>query len=346
MDIKRRSFLTGLAAAGAACMVPTKKAEATTDDNSYATLIDLTKCNGCPDRGTPACVAACRTENADRFPEPDPAMLKDYWPQKKHEDWSKKRDLTSRLTPYNWIFVQHAKVEVDGKTEEVTIPRRCMHCDNPPCVKMCPFGAKNKAKEGPVYINENLCMGGAKCRTVCPWDVPQRQAGVGIYTYMDPMPVGGGSMFKCDLCRHRLEKGQKPACVEACPRGAMKIGTRKEIYAKAEKLRKRYNGYIYGDKQNGGTSTLYVSKVPFDAIDKALVAQAREPKKVMRLGETENMLEDHSEKAIMALTAPVLGAIGAFAATVAKQEKKKDEPQPPATFPDEPEAVAEKGGAE
>lgn len=320
--ISRRAFLGSMAAAGVACAIPSSEAQAASiGGDTYATLIDLTKCDGCPGQEMPACVSACRTANAHKFPEPDPAMLKDYWPQPKHEDWSDKRHITDRLTPYNWLFVQNVTVEHEGDQVEMNVPRRCMHCDNPPCVKLCPFGANTKTPEGPVYIKENTCFGGAKCRDVCPWNVPQRQAGVGIYTYLDPMPVGGGVMYKCDLCRDRLAEGKEPACVEACPNNAMHIGTRDEIYTKAEELREAYSGYIYGDKQNGGTSTLYVSQVPFEKIDEALVAEAEDPKKLMRLHNAENMLENRIDLTRLALAAPVVGAIGALAATRSKKNR-------------------------
>jgi len=318
MKLSRRSLLAGIAASAGASAVPREaRAETVGDGTKVATLIDLTKCDGCPDRDTPACVSACRTKNADNFPEPDPAMLKDYWPQPKHEDWSKKRGLISRLTPYNWIFVQKLKVEHEGQTVEVTVPRRCMHCDNPPCANLCPFGAMKKTQEGPTYVDHDLCFGGAKCRTVCPWDVPQRQAGVGFYTNIDPVPVGGGSMFKCDLCKDLLAIGQEPACVAECPQDAMHIGPRDEIFARADKLAAEYGGHIYGKDENSGTSTLYVSKVPFDKIDAAIAASAKpgkdgKPGKVMRMNTTRNLVEAHSGLAVAGLLAPVVGAAAAF----------------------------------
>ena len=108
-----------------------------------------------------------------------------------------------------------------------------MHCDNPPCAKLCPFGVKHKTPEGPVYIDHNLCFGGAKCRTVCPWSVPQRQAGVGIYTLWQRfLPAGGGVMFKCDLCRERLLSGDRPLCIDACPNKSMQIGRRMKSFRK------------------------------------------------------------------------------------------------------------------
>lgn len=319
----RRAFLGGVAAAGVASVMPAEEARAAVSGDTYATLIDLTKCDGCPGRDTPACVAACRSANTHKFPEPDPAMLKDYWPQKKHEDWSDKRHLTNRLTPYNWLFVQRVTVDMDGTPTEAHIPRRCMHCDNPPCVKLCPFGAKNKTPEGPVYINESLCMGGAKCRDVCPWNVPQRQAGVGPYTNIDPIPAGGGVMFKCDLCRDRLAEGGTPACVESCPRDAMHIGTRREIVAKAEELRQRYNGEIYGDTQNGGTSTFYVSSIPCSKIDAAIRAEAEKPTTAMRLHNPKSIMQNNTGWQTAVLAAPVVGALGAFAALNAKKTEQK-----------------------
>lgn len=327
MKISRRAFLGGIAAAGAVSLLPAEEAHAAVGGDTYATLIDLTQCDGCAGRETPACVTACRTANAHKFPEPDPAMLKDYWPQKKHEDWSDKRHQTDRLTPYNWLFVQKVTVDMGGTPTEAHIPRRCMHCDNPPCVKLCPFGAKNKTLEGPVYINEALCMGGAKCRDVCPWNVPQRQAGVGPYTKIDPVPAGGGVMYKCDLCRDRLAEGGLPACVEACPRGAMHIGTRNEIVALAEELRQRYNGEIYGDTQNGGTSTFYVSAIPFHTIDAAIRAKAEKPAQAMRMHNPRSIMQANTGWQTAVLAAPFVGALGAFAALSAKKNEQKNQQQ-------------------
>ncbi len=318
MKFTRRTFLAGMGAAAAAAVVPTREARAAVREDSWATLIDLSLCDGCEGKGTPRCVSSCREVNATKFPEPDPAMLKDYWPQPMHEDWSSRRDVTGRLTPYNWTFVQRVEVEHEGRLQIVSVPRRCMHCDNPPCVKLCPFGTNKKTVEGPVYIDPALCFGGAKCRTVCPWSVPQRQAGVGIYTHLDPLPVGGGVMYKCDLCRDRLAQGVRPSCIDACPQKAMQIGPRETIRKAAHRRAEEIGGYLYGETENGGTSTLYVSRVPFDALDRALVAGAPDPKKVMRLHQPENIMEKSSTLAKAALVAPLAGIVGAFAATLSK----------------------------
>jgi formate dehydrogenase iron-sulfur subunit len=351
-DFSRRSFLGGVAAATAAAMplvTLTRRAAAqsaappsstpSSGPVRYGSLVDLELCDGCPDRDTPRCVTACRTANAHRFPEPDPEKIRDYWPQKQHEDWSNRRDVTDRLTPYNWTFVQSVDVEHDGETRRVNVPRRCMHCDNPPCVKLCPFGAAQKTTEGPVTINEGLCLGGAKCRIVCPWDVPQRQAGVGVYTYLDPLPVGGGVMYKCDLCVDELAAGNTPACASGCPTGAIQIGDRDALFADAERRAREYGGdrwrdHLYGRDEHGGTSTVYVSRVPFRAIDEAIVADgerkrealaARNPEAAarmspMRMHGTDNMLERHRGLAAASVVAPLMGAAAAFAATVSRLE--------------------------
>lgn len=326
MEISRRSVLAGIGAAAAASMVKPRRAEAAIGDDSYMTMIDLTRCDGCKHRDTPACVTACRAANKHKFPEPDPKEIRDYWPQDKHEDWSDKRDVTDRLTPYNWTFVQQLRVEHDGQTHDVSVPRRCMHCDNPPCVKLCPFGVNKKTAEGPVYIESNLCFGGAKCRTVCPWSVPQRQAGVGIYTHLDPLPVGGGVMYKCDLCRDRLAQGKPPACVAACPNKAIQIGRRSDIEARARARAEEIGGHLYGLDENGGTSTVYVSKIPFEAIDRAIVEQAENPKQAMRMHQPGNVLEEHDSLATAVLGAPVAGAAAALGAFVAAVSRDQEQP--------------------
>ena len=286
---------------------------------TYATLIDLTKCDGCKNEPTPKCVAACRSINEEKFPDPK-EPIKDLWPQTTHDDWSKKRDVIDALTPYNWTMVQ--KVEVGG--EEVFLPRRCMHCDNPPCANLCPFGALNKYDDGSVVINPNLCLGGAKCKSVCPWHVPQRQSGVGTYLKLQPMPAGGGVMYKCDLCHDRIRKGQVPACVDACERrlGAKKalfFWERDRVREIAHERAKEVKGFIYGEKENGGTATIYVSKVPFEKID----ARLREKKANLLLGKVENPLGDVNRWAKGFLIGPLAGALGAIG--LAFYHKKREE---------------------
>jgi Fe-S-cluster-containing dehydrogenase component len=272
--LNRRAFVGGALAAGAAAATLSASPVFAATPGTVGTLIDLTLCDGCPDRETPACVAACRAKNAERFPGVDKSKIKPYWPQARFEDWSDQQDRTDRLTPYNWTYVQKVSVEHQGAQQDVFVPRRCMHCDNPPCANVCPFGAQTKTDEGPVVINPDLCFGGAKCRDVCPWGIPQRQAGVGLYLKVAPDYAGGGVMYKCDLCIDRIRQGEAPACVDACPRGAVLYGERKAIRAEAHRRAREIGGHIYGEDENGGTSTLYVSAVPFESIHRAMLTQA------------------------------------------------------------------------
>jgi len=321
--LTRRSFLkkgvvvTAVSVAGVSGIAKAASAKSGT----YATFIDLTKCDGCKKEPMPKCVQACRTVNEKRFPNPE-EPIKDLWPQKTHDDWSKKRDVIDTLTPYNWTIVQ--KIEVEG--EEIFIPRRCMHCDNPPCANLCPFGALNQYEDGSVVINHNLCLGGAKCKAVCPWHIPQRQSGVGLYLKLKPMPAGGGVMYKCDLCHDRLKQGQTPACVEACEKrlGAKRplfFGERSEILKMAHQRAKEINGFIYGEKENGGTSTIYVSKVPFEKIDSKL----REATSNLLMGKVQNPLRDVNRWAKGFVIGPFVAVLGAIGLALSQKGRDKRE---------------------
>ncbi|MFZ5647078.1 MAG: 4Fe-4S dicluster domain-containing protein [Bacillota bacterium] len=287
-------------------------------NSTMGTFYDLTKCDGCKGQKVPRCVTACREENKSRFPDPVPSdQIHYYWPNKKKEDWQGKKDLTNRLTPYNWTFVQNVRVEHEGKGVEVFIPRRCMHCDNPPCANLCPFGAQYKTPEGPVLINKDLCLGGAKCRDVCPWGIPARQAGVGLYMKIAPKYLGAGVMYKCDLCHDRVKKGQEPACVAACPRKAIMFGDVNAMRDASRKRAQEIGGFLYGDSENGGTSTFYVSPVPFEKIDKALKEQkSRQPDPttpgfpLMPVG-VGNYLDSANGMVAGILVAPLAGAMAA-----------------------------------
>ncbi|MBC7106048.1 MAG: 4Fe-4S dicluster domain-containing protein [Firmicutes bacterium] len=317
--LTRREFLKLSAAAvvaGGLTWAGFNRAAWAAREARVGTLIDLSRCDGCRALPVPACVRACREENAGKFPRPA-AEIPLNWPVNTKEDWSDKKGLTTRLTPYNWIFVQHAQVEDGGRTVDVFIPRRCMHCDNPPCANLCPFAAQYKTPEGPVLIHHRLCLGGAKCRDVCPWGIPQRQAGVGLYMKIAPGYLGGGVMYKCDLCYHRIKNGGTPACVEACPRRAMTFGPRDRMLQEATARVRDLNGHLYGARENGGTSTFYVSPVPFEKIHRELVAQkARQPNPKMPgfpgmpVG-VGNFLDSVNGLVAGMFVAPVAGAVAA-----------------------------------
>lgn len=267
--MSRRTFLKGgLAAAGAlgVSRLPLPATVKGADPKELATLIDIRKCIGCE-----ACVEACRDVNAPKFPEPRKPFPKMYPTDRvKVADWSDKRGVTDRLTPYNWLTIQEATVTVDGEEQTYTIPRRCMHCQNPPCADLCPFGAARKLENGITRIDPHVCLGGSKCKVVCPWHIPERQTGVGLYLNVLPNFAGNGAMFKCDRCYDRIQEGKLPACIEVCPENVQKIGPRDAIIQEAHAIAKEIDGFIYGETENGGTNTIYVSPVPFEDLNKAI----------------------------------------------------------------------------
>jgi formate dehydrogenase iron-sulfur subunit len=266
--LSRRSFLkAGIAAAGtiAASGVAIPASVRGADTKELATLIDIRKCIGCE-----ACVDACQEFNSFKFPEPKHPFPKMYPKRVKVADWSDKRDVRDRLTPYTWVYIQTAYVMVNGEEQELTFPRRCMHCQNPPCADLCPWGASQKLANGITKIDSNICLGGQKCKAVCPWKIPERQTGVGLYLDILPSLAGNGVMFKCDRCYNRIEKGELPACIAECPEDVQTIGLRSEIVKQAHKIAEDIGGYIYGEKENGGTNTIYVSPVPFEELNKAI----------------------------------------------------------------------------
>ncbi|MHB8171969.1 MAG: 4Fe-4S dicluster domain-containing protein [Thermincolia bacterium] len=324
-DFFKRSLASG--AIGAVVLSGTAKMAEAATGSQMGTFIDLTKCDGCKGESLPKCVSACRTKNENRFPNPvEP--IPNNWPTGKKEDWSKKRSMTDKLTPYNWTYVQPVKVEHGGKEWELFIQRRCMHCDNPPCANLCPFGVQNKTEKGPVVIDTNYCFGGAKCRDACPWNIPQRQAGVGIYMKIAPGVIGGGVMYKCDMCRDLVEKGQKPVCVDACPQKAINYGDKEEMRRLAQERAKEVGGFIYGDQENGGTSTFYVSPVPYAKINQAIKKVKEAAPKGEKTGipgmapEVENILETPNGMALGYVIAPLAGA---FTAGLAAYKTMKGE---------------------
>lgn len=101
-----------------------------------------------------------------------------------------------------------------GSTEspiQQTVTTACHHCLDPACMKGCPVGAYEKNKDtGIVKHLDDQCIGCQYCTLTCPYEVPQYNKRLGI-------------VRKCDMCQDRLAEGEAPACVEACPNGAISI---------------------------------------------------------------------------------------------------------------------------
>ena len=142
---------------------------------------------------------------------------------------------------------------------DVYVPQLCMHCDDPTCASVCPVGAFDKNTDGAVVYNADKCIGCRYCMQACPYQIPRYQWGK-----LNP------KVTKCDMCHERTIRGAPPACAESCPTGARLFGTKEELLREAEKrIRENPTTYypaIYGVKEVGGTSTLYISNTPFDQI--------------------------------------------------------------------------------
>jgi formate dehydrogenase iron-sulfur subunit len=316
--MSRRGFIKAAGLAGAAAVLPARAhAFGVVDERrELTTLLDLSKCIGCG-----ACVDACRETNARKHPDPVkpfPAMRPS---RVKAEDWSERRDVSDRLTPYNWLFIQSIETQYKGRDHLVHIPRRCLHCQNPPCANLCPWGSASKEGNGIVRINPDTCLGGAKCRDVCPWSIPQRQTGVGLYLKLLPSLAGNGVMYKCDRCHDRIDKGLAPACIEVCPMNVQSIGPRSEMVRKARELAAGMDGFIYGLDENGGTNTIYVSPVPFELLNEALETGPGLP----HLAKVQDGMAREEVLGMALLAAPLAGIASGVAAAVRFARQGKGE---------------------
>ncbi|RMD59271.1 MAG: 4Fe-4S dicluster domain-containing protein [Nitrospirae bacterium] len=126
---------------------------------------------------------------------------------------SKNKDLFSAITefppPRKRVYVE--------PVDSYAFASRCMHCKDAPCIIACPNGAMHKDEErGFVLVNEEKCMGCMMCAMVCPF---------GAIT----LDLYRGKASKCDFCIERMEVGKEPACVEACPTGALQYGELEEL---------------------------------------------------------------------------------------------------------------------
>jgi formate dehydrogenase iron-sulfur subunit len=166
--------------------------------------------------------------------------------------------------PYNDKIAAEEKLSVHKLTTIKThgdrfSRRKCMHCVDPACASVCPVGAFEKTALGPVVYDEKKCIGCRYCMTACPFGVP-------AYEWTSRTP----RVRKCDGCLDLVAAGKPTACTEACPTGATLTGERDALIAEAHKrLAEKpgeYHRAIYGLSEVGGTTTLFLSAVPFEQL--------------------------------------------------------------------------------
>ena len=135
----------------------------------------------------------------------------------------------------NWLKV-YAMQDAEH-TAPYWQPTTCMHCDEPPCVKVCPVDATFKRQDGIVLIDSDRCVGCRFCMAACPystrvfnWEkpvLPEEIAGRD-YSCETSVPQKKGTVGKCDFCPDMVRKGELPHCVTACPNGVFFFGDMNE----------------------------------------------------------------------------------------------------------------------
>lgn len=135
----------------------------------------------------------------------------------------------------NWIKV--LSMEDGENTSPYWQPTTCMHCDEPPCVKVCPVDATFKRQDGIVLIDSDRCVGCRFCMAACPystrvfnWEEPGLPAEVADqhYSCETSIPQKKGTVGKCDFCPDMTRKGELPHCVSSCPNGVFFFGDMNE----------------------------------------------------------------------------------------------------------------------
>nr|WP_321465513.1 4Fe-4S dicluster domain-containing protein [uncultured Desulfobulbus sp.] len=170
--------------------------------NRYGLVIDLRKIQEDPSLGEKIVNACIKTHNIPQFPDKKDE-IKWVW-----------------MTNYENAFPENPSLYRDEATENHQLPIMCNHCDNPPCVRACPTQATFRTKDGLVVMDYHRCIGCRFCMAACPY-------GSRSFNWRDPRPFikelnvdfpsrMRGVVEKCTFCSERVEKGQLPACVEAC----------------------------------------------------------------------------------------------------------------------------------
>ena len=223
-DISRRDFLKSGAAVATATLAPgvtlmafggspTRAGAAAAADagKRWGLLIDANKCAADCD----ACVTACSDENG----------------------W---KGAGNAETDSQWIRKITLKNGATGR--EVTMPMMCQHCEEPPCVDVCPTGASFKRVDGIVLVDKHTCIGCRYCMMACPFSA-RSFVHEPVINQKSYAPRGQGTVESCTLCVHRVDKGGRPACVEACEgtgNGAIIFGDLKDPESEISKRLAEY----------------------------------------------------------------------------------------------------------
>jgi Fe-S-cluster-containing dehydrogenase component len=181
-----------------------------------ALVIDLNVCVGCH-----ACVTSCKEWNTSGSAGP----LAD------------ERAYAADPTGTFFNRVQTYEAGVFPTMDTVHFPKSCLHCEDPPCVPVCPTGASYKrAEDGIVLVDYDKCIGCKYCAWACPYGARELDEERQVMT-------------KCTLCVDRVhdlklpEEDRKPACVKACPTNARLFGDVKDPTSEVSIAIRERGGY-------------------------------------------------------------------------------------------------------
>lgn len=136
----------------------------------------------------------------------------------------------------NEEFLKIQLLQNNEKEEPYWFPKPCFHCDEPPCVTVCPTGATFKREDNIVLIDNERCIGCKFCITSCPYSARQFNWGHKDkfdkknlpYSPETSVPGAEGTVIKCDFCPDMLRQGELPHCAKACPNGVIYFGDANE----------------------------------------------------------------------------------------------------------------------
>jgi len=199
-------------------------------------VVDLDICVGCH-----ACAVNCKEWNTAGKSAP----LTDYDPYGKKPDGV-------------WFNRIHTFETTDdaGRGQTVHFPRSCLHCEDAPCVTVCPTGASYKrAEDGIVLVNEDICIGCKLCSWACPYGAREYDEHEGV-------------MKKCTLCVDKIynenlpAESRVPACVSTCPAGARSFGDLGDPDSEVSKLVAARGGYDLMPEQGTRPVNKYLPPKP------------------------------------------------------------------------------------
>jgi formate dehydrogenase iron-sulfur subunit len=248
MGLDRRDFLklSGTVAVTSLLGGKRRAHAGKTDVDGYGCLVDTTLCVGCR-----KCEQACNQRQGLAKP-------KESFEELTVLENERRPDETS-YTVVNKYYPKHIG-SLTWRHRPTYVKFQCMHCNDPSCVSACIVGALSKEAMGPVIYNAKKCIGCRYCMVACPFQIP-------AYEYFNALTP---QVRKCTFCFNEIKDGGLPACAQMCPREVMIFGKKSDLLHLARWKMKnnpgKYVDHIYGEKEVGGTSWMYLAAEPFDTI--------------------------------------------------------------------------------